>query len=117
MKRQDNISPYKRLKTTTFGDFIKERRRSHKLPLRKVAAELDIDPSTLGKFEKNTRFPSKEVMKGLSELFKVDYQLLLVYSMSDRLVQELKNEDRNFEIIRVTERKLKRMNKKIHHDN
>ena len=39
----------------TFGEYIKKAREIIKLPLRKVAAHLDIDTSTLSKVERGER--------------------------------------------------------------
>ena len=39
----------------TFGEYIKQRRGELGFPLRKVASHIDIDPSTLGKIEKDER--------------------------------------------------------------
>ena len=43
----------------TFGDYIKKAREAMQLPLRKVAAHLDIDTSTLSKVEQGDR-PSSQ---------------------------------------------------------
>lgn len=43
------------IQQVTFGEVIKKLREDNGLPLRKVAAHLDIDPSTLGKIERNER--------------------------------------------------------------
>ena len=39
----------------TFGEYIRELRENNKMPLRKLAALLDIDQSTLSKIERNER--------------------------------------------------------------
>jgi DNA (cytosine-5)-methyltransferase 1 len=39
----------------TFGEYIKQKRIDLGFPLRKVASHIDIDPSTLGKIEKDER--------------------------------------------------------------
>jgi transcriptional regulator with XRE-family HTH domain len=93
----------------SFGDCIKKLRKTEGLPLRKVAAGLDIDPSTLGKFEKNNRWPSKEIIKSLSEIFKTDSKELIISSLSDRLEYELRNEEYKYEILKATEYKLKKI--------
>ena len=40
----------------TFGEFIRKQREKKLLPLRKVAAYLDIDTSTLSKVERMKNF-------------------------------------------------------------
>jgi transcriptional regulator with XRE-family HTH domain len=39
----------------TFGEIIRKLREDHNMPLRKLAAALDIDQSTLSKIETNQR--------------------------------------------------------------
>ncbi len=39
----------------TFGELIRKLRERNGLPIRKVAAHLDIDPSTLSKIERDER--------------------------------------------------------------
>ena len=39
----------------TFGEFIKTKREQLGIPQRKIAAQLDIDTSTLSKIERNER--------------------------------------------------------------
>jgi len=97
-----------RIKYSSFGSYIRKLRVNEKLPLRKVAAELDIDPSTLAKFEKNTRRPSKNIVIRLSELYKTDYKPLLIYALSDRLMDELKGEEVKYDVLRTTERRFKK---------
>lgn len=43
------------MKIESFGEYIRHLREEKKLPLRKVAAQLDIDTSTLSKVEKGDR--------------------------------------------------------------
>jgi len=43
------------MKSETFGEYIRRLREEKKLPLRKVAAQLDIDTSTLSKVERGDR--------------------------------------------------------------
>jgi transcriptional regulator with XRE-family HTH domain len=70
-----------RVKISSFGDYVRELRKKEGLPLRKVAAELDIDPSTLGKIEKNTRRASRQMVREMSRVFKTDYKPLIINSL------------------------------------
>jgi HTH-type transcriptional regulator, competence development regulator len=72
-----------------FGDYIRKLRNKEGIPLRKVASQLDIDPSTLGKIEKNTRNASMEQIEALSKIFKVSTEFLNTLYLSDRLAQDL----------------------------
>lgn len=46
----------------SFGEYIRELREAKGFPLRKVAAELDIDTSILSKIERNERTASIEMI-------------------------------------------------------
>lgn len=45
-----------------FGEYLREQRENLGLPLRKVAAELDIDTSILSKIERNEREATKDML-------------------------------------------------------
>jgi len=53
-------------KISTFGEYIRGLRENSGQPIRKIAAQLDIDPSLLGKIERNEREPTKEQIKKLA---------------------------------------------------
>ena len=53
----------------TFGEYIRKLREDKQLPLRKVAAALDIDTSILSKIERNERKPTYEMSPVLAETF------------------------------------------------
>ena len=93
-------------KQTKFGDMIKELRTYKELPLRKVAAALDIDTSTLSKIEKGERNANREMVKTLSEFFKQDYQEMLVTFLSDKIAYELQEEDCSETVLKVAEEKI-----------
>ena len=46
----------------SFGEYLRELREAKGMPLRKVAAELDIDTSILSKIERNERMATKEMI-------------------------------------------------------
>lgn len=91
---------------TKFGDMIKELRTGKGLPLRKVAAVLDIDTSTLSKIEKGERNANREIVKTLSDYFKQDYQEMLVIFLSDKIAYELQEEDCSKTVLKVAEQKI-----------
>jgi HTH-type transcriptional regulator, competence development regulator len=95
------------LSRETFGELIRNLREKKGLPLRKVAAFLDIDPSTLSKIERNERMANRDYVKKLSELFEVDERMLTVNYLSDRVTYELVNEELSNEVLKVAEEKIK----------
>ena len=52
-----------------FGGYIRQLRTSANLPLRKIAAQLDIDATLLGKIERDERPANKEVIAGIAKIF------------------------------------------------
>jgi transcriptional regulator with XRE-family HTH domain len=91
----------------SFGEHIRFLRESLELPLRKVAAVLDIDPSTLSKIERGERSANKDMLPRLAELFKESEEELGLILMSDKVAYELMEENNPHEILRVAEEKIK----------
>lgn len=73
------------------GSIIKEYRGANNLPLRKIAASLDLDQSTLSKIEKGDRKGNIEMIPVVAKLFNLDYQGLQVDILSDKLIEENKD--------------------------
>ncbi len=90
----------------TFGETIRKLREVKELPLRTVAAFLDIDQAILSKIERGQRKPSRENVIKLAEYFKVKKNDLLVAWLSDKLVYELEDEEVALEALQVAEEKV-----------
>lgn len=56
----------------SFGEYLRNRREQLGLPLRKVAAELDINTSILSKIERNERTATKEMIPPLSKSLAIE---------------------------------------------
>ena len=69
----------------TFGEYIRRLREEMNLPLRKVAAQLDVDTSTLSKVERGERPMSIDYLKLLSQILKTDYKELQVRLLADSI--------------------------------
>lgn len=100
-------------KTVRLGELIKELRVRRDLPLRKVAAILGIDTSTLSKIEKGERYVKREMIKPLSEFFDQDYQEMLVTFLSDKIAYQLKEEDCGITVLKVAQEKIIFLKKEI----
>lgn len=98
-------------KKETFGKYIRTLREERGLPIRKIAAELDLDPSTLSKIERNERPPNKDIIKKIAKIFRVKEKELLLYYYSDKIVYELRDEDIGIEALKVAEEKIKYLKK------
>jgi HTH-type transcriptional regulator, competence development regulator len=90
-----------------FGQYIRQLREERKLPLRKLAAFIDVDQSTLSKFERGDRLPKEEVLPKLAEFFKIDLEDLRIQYLSDKVVYPILEENHAKEILEVAEAKLK----------
>ncbi|MEI6050602.1 MAG: helix-turn-helix transcriptional regulator [Bacteroidota bacterium] len=77
----------------TIGSYIREQRVQLKMPLRKLAAELDIDTSTLSKIEKGERQANLEMIPVLAKVFKIDFKNLQIRFLSDKLVNDYEKEE------------------------
>lgn len=96
-----------KLEITTFGEYIRHLREVAELPLRKIAAELDIDTSTLSKIEKNERRANNQIIEGLARIFRINKSELKVRYLSDKITYQLVNEEEGIEILKVAEQKIK----------
>lgn len=91
----------------SFGEYIRQLREDRNLPLRKIAAELDIDTSTLSKIEKNERNANEQIIEKLSEIFAINKADLKVRYLSDKITFQLLDEEDGIEILKVAEQKIK----------
>ena len=91
----------------SLGETIKKLREQEELPLRTVAAFLDIDQAILSKVERGQRKASREQVVKLAKYFKVKEDNLMVAWLSDKLVYELEDEDLALKAMQVAEEKIK----------
>ena len=96
----------------SFGEHIRKLRELNGLPLRKVAAVLDIAPSTLSKIERGERSANKEMLSPLSELFDESVEKLEVILLSDKVAYDLMKESNPKEILKVAEQKIEYLKSK-----
>jgi len=96
----------------SFGEHIRTLRESQKLPLRKVAAALDIDPSTLSKIERGERTANKEMLPLLADLFSESEDELGLILMSDKVAYDLVQEENPDQILKAAEEKIKYLKNK-----
>lgn len=97
----------------TFGETIKKLREKKQLTLREVAEALSIDTSMLGKIEKNSRKPTKQLIEKFALFFKVSDKDLLIAFLSDTIAYQVMDEE-NFasEVLKVAEKKVKYLKNK-----
>lgn len=102
----------------TLGATIRRLREAQEMPLRKLAAALDIDQSTLSKIERNERNANDEMIRKVAEIFNADYKELKIKLLSDKIAYELAGEDWSEEVLQVAEEKVEyfRKLKEVKHD-
>lgn len=72
-----------------FGEYLRNRREQLGLPLRKVAAELDIDTSILSKIERNERVATKEMLPTLAKTLEVQEKEIQIEYIQSTILSEL----------------------------
>jgi len=94
------------IKNESFGETIRRYRTDKKLPLRKVAAHLDIDQAILSKIERGIRKATRNQVLDLAGFFNADKDNLLVAWLSDKIVQDLTEENSSLKVLQVAEEKI-----------
>lgn len=92
------------------GTILRNLREAKNLLLREVAASISIDPTLLSKIERDERLPTREQVKALSAFYNEESTIVLAY-LSDKLVNDLENEELALEAMKIAEDKLKKKGK------
>jgi transcriptional regulator with XRE-family HTH domain len=95
----------------TFGRYIKKAREAINLPLRKVAAHLDIDTSTLSKLERGERPASPEYLKPLSDILKLDLKEIQTKFIADKINKDFGNMEHLTDGLKAAEKQIKKRKK------
>jgi transcriptional regulator with XRE-family HTH domain len=81
-----------KFKVMMFNEQIKRLREEQGLPLRKLAAALDIDTASYCKIEKGDRRARKEYIPVIAELLRTDYEELLTLWLADQVAATVADE-------------------------
>ena len=95
------------LSTETIGEKLRQLREQNELPLRKVAALLDIDVAILSKMERGERKLTKEVVLKLADIYKYCADDLIVLFLSDKIMYEIQDEELGEKALKVAEKRVK----------
>ena len=90
----------------SLGNIIRKLREDKQLPLRTVAAYLDIDQAIISKVERGQRKLTRDQVVKLAGYFKVKENDFLVAWLSDKLVYELEDEEVALEALQVAVEKV-----------
>lgn len=82
-------------------------RETKGLLLREVGAKLSLDPTILSKIERDERMPTREQVKALADFYKDQKNEVLIAWLSDKLFNEVQNEDLALQAMQVAEEKIK----------
>lgn len=95
------------MSTETIGEKLRQLREQNDLPLRKVAALIDIDVAILSKMERGERKLTKEVVLKLADIYKYSADDLLVLFLSDKIMYEIQDEELGERALKVAEMRIK----------
>lgn len=91
----------------TTGDIIRKLREEKKLPLRKVAAILDIDTSYYSKIERSEKKATKEQIHLLEDFFEIEKNTLMIPFLSEKILYEISEEECADQVLKVAEARVK----------
>jgi transcriptional regulator with XRE-family HTH domain len=99
------------MQTENLGDYIRQLREQAEMPLRKLAAILDIDQSTLSKLERGERPVSRQILPSIAKTFNVDEKELVIRFMSKQVANQLADEKYAKDILIAAEKEIKYLKK------
>lgn len=70
---------------TSIGNYLQNLRKERKMSLRDVADHIGIDVSMLSKIEHGERQLQGHMLKGIAELFNIEYKQLLINFINNKL--------------------------------
>jgi transcriptional regulator with XRE-family HTH domain len=96
-------------KVMMFNEQIKRLREEQGLPLRKLAAALDIDTASYCKIEKGDRRARKEYIPVIAELLQTDYEELLKLWLADQVTAVVADEkELSNDVLKIAKQNLKK---------
>jgi len=90
----------------SFGEEIRKLRQEKQVPLRTVAAFLDIDQAILSKIERGIRQASKDQVQKMADYFGVDRNQLVKSWLSERVLYEVRDQEMALEAIQLAEQRI-----------
>jgi len=91
----------------SIGEIIRNLRIDKQLPLRTVAAYLDIDQAILSRIERGERKATREHIVKLAQYFNIPEKDLLITWLADKVVYEIADESVAFDALKVAEKRVK----------
>ena len=91
----------------SIGRILKEIRESRGYLLKHVANNIKVDFTQLSRIENEKRYPTKEQVEKLASLYNYDRNFLVQYLISDKIVNEIMEEDLGIEVLQIVEKTMK----------
>jgi len=85
------------------GETLRGFRKDKGLPLRKVAAQLDIDVAILSKMERGERKLTRELVVRLAEIYQHELEPLMIQFLSEKVLYEIADEELASQAIKAAE--------------
>lgn len=104
------------MQSENIGKYIRQLREKENMPLRKLAALLDIDQSTLSKLERGERPVSRQMIPVVAKTFGLNEKELIVKFMSKQLAYQIADEQYANDILKAAEEEVKYLKKKKEND-
>jgi transcriptional regulator with XRE-family HTH domain len=95
------------MSTETIGEKLRNLREQNNMPLRKVAALIDIDVAILSKMERGERKLTKEVVLKLADIYNYQADDLIVLFLSEKIIYEIQDEELGIRALKVAEERVK----------
>jgi predicted nucleotidyltransferase len=90
----------------SFPEQVKRLRKEKGVPLRVVAAYLDIDQAILSKIENGKHHATRRNITKFAEYYKVNENDLVVSWLSDKLLYEVENEELAIRVFKAAEERI-----------
>lgn len=87
----------------SFGQKIRELRKSKDLLIREVASAIEIDQALLSKIERSERTATRKQVLALSSFFKIKEKKLLTLWLGEKIADEIKGEEVAQDALKVAE--------------
>ncbi len=91
----------------TTGELIREKRELKGLLLRDISTQVGIDTAILSKIERGERKATKEQIAKLAEILEIERCFILTQYLSEKILDEIQNEDFGIEALKVAEQTIK----------
>lgn len=102
---------------TKLGEILRDLRKVSGLPLRKVAAQLDIDVAILSKMERGERKLTKDIVVKLANIYQHDLEPLMIRFLSEKVLYEIGDEPLAQKALLVAESELQYVRQKTSNKN